>query len=98
MPPQMPIDELHVECQVLDPCLGEGDVAVPDAVGYLAGGCSSESEHVVVDVHTEDLTVATDDLGGDEAHLTGAAAEVEHTLALPYVPHRVAAAVVPLEH
>ena len=55
-------------------------------------------QHLVRHVDPDHLSVGPNDLRGDETNLSGAAAEIEHRLALAQILARIAATVIALDH
>ncbi len=94
---ELAIELLQIEAKVLDPSAAELDIGVAEPLGDERSIAPGDLEHLVGHVDADDAPPWPDDLGGDEADLAGAAAEVEDRLAGLEVAARIATAVVPLQ-
>ena len=76
----------------------ELDIGVADGLGDDGSVGAGKIQHLVRHVDADNAALGPHDLGGDEADLAAARAEVEHDVALAHVAGWVAAAVVAVKH
>ncbi len=92
------LEQVEIERQVLDPAAAELDVGEAQPLGDHRRRAPGHRQHLGGHVDADHPALGADHLGGDEADLAGAAAQVEDRLAGLEVAAGVAAAVVALEH
>ena len=92
------VEAVEVESEILDPPPAELDVGEAQAVGHGRAVPAGQVQHLGVGVDADHPAGGADDLGGDEADLAPARAEVEHGLAGADERGGVAAPVVAADH
>ena len=95
MLPQMSIEGLDIQGEILDIALQKADAIPAELPRHVGLVLARQREHVVIHVHPDDPPLWPDQLRRQVTDLAAAAAEIEHDIARLHVTRRVAAAVIP---